>query len=88
MAEVFADRGEIVRCERGHEICTVRSRLFFGDIAAGPLQFHEWRQPEPHADDRLPLRCAECGAPYIKTINDHPRAGLQVHFDDGWRGGE
>lgn len=72
---IYAKKGDIVTCERGHHICT-----FLRDVGVGEgwdsTAMGDWRQPEQKKGTVF-QPCAICGARWYK--------GPYLHFPDGWR---
>jgi hypothetical protein len=70
MSDPVLRQGDVVTCENGHEVCTVRADLFPETLNWGSY-FVNWRQHEPVTGDPTPLWCAICGAAYmVQTIED------------------
>jgi len=72
---VYARKGEIVTCERGHHIFTFLRDIKVGDPFDPNVQ-GDWRQPEPKRGT-VSQPCKLCRARWFK--------GTYFHFPDGWR---
>lgn len=77
--KLYADKGEWVRCENGHQICKAARVIHFGDLQNPQEDWTDWQQPEPAIGTLAKnIKCSVCGA---RWYSDH---GL-FHFADGWR---
>ena len=74
--DVYAKRGEVVTCERGHVICAM-----LRDVSRGELfddsAFGDWQMKKPDVGQFPIPRCERCGARWCM--------GMQYHFHNGWR---
>lgn len=75
MRHLYAKKGDVVTCERGHHIVTFSRDVRWGEMF-DPKALVDWQQPEPKIGEIAP-RCVQCGAMWC--------AGNQYHFEDGWR---
>ena len=75
---VFANAGEKVTCENGHEIATMSHTIHVGDIFNRD-DFVNWKQREPAAGT-MSQPCEICGKRWFD--NEFPQ---KFHFAGGWR---
>lgn len=73
----YARAGDIIVCEKGHEICTFIELVWYGDDQRPASQIGHWRQRKPEIGEFPIPGCAVCGAPFT--------TGMHYHFKKGWR---
>lgn len=71
----YALKGEWVTCAQGHKIVQLERDVQYGE-GFDPTVFVNWQQACPVMGEVL-HPCAECGGNFY--------AGMQFHFNDGWR---
>lgn len=84
MGDLYAKAGEIVTCENGHEIATVRQDIFrYTRAKRDQFSWREGAEPElctPYSANV----CPHCGGRYIAV---NAVKGTVMHFaEGGWRG--
>lgn len=77
----FAEAGEIVTCENGHEICAVAVPLH-RETALSTAHFTDWKIPEPKKGSAIEP-CPQCGGAYITEGPNF--GGLSLHVSGEWR---
>lgn len=78
--ERFAEAGEIVTCENGHEICTVLADLHRGQKVQAEM-FGDWQEGQIKGEAGNAIATCHCGALFVKQQG----TGFALHFPDGWR---
>lgn len=78
MEPLYAEKGEIVRCENGHAVCEMAADVFVGD-AWRVLQLKNWQRP---GMQNLASGPCSCGS---RFFGPHASAGNCLHFHNGWR---
>ena len=83
---MFIEKGSIVTCENGHEICECAEDISSGDVVRAS-QFHNFKNknikplPKETIGD-FKFRCNKCGGQWVKTF---PYGRINLYLKDkGW----
>jgi|SRR6202035_1763888 len=74
--DIYARKGELITCERGHIICAMQKTVKRGDPFIGD-EFCDWQMKKPYRGQHPIPRCEKCGALWC--------LGLNFPFMQGWR---
>lgn len=72
---LYAEKGEIVRCENGHAVCEIAQDIFVGEMQNPQTHFKNWRIKKSQKGTMCAL-CL-CGSKFFSHNN--------LHFSNGWR---
>lgn len=79
---LWARKGEVVTCVKGHPICIIARDIYVGDPRQSD-HFENWKDPEPSRDANVAeITCKRCRGRWLRG---NPREGYAFHFRDGWR---
>lgn len=74
--------GTVVACDSGHKIAEVVAQISLNGKFLPHKQLGKFVVPEPAPTDTFPMRCPDCGAPWMVST---PSKGVLIHFEQlGW----
>jgi hypothetical protein len=79
---IWARKGEVVTCIKGHPICAISRDIYVGEARMGN-HFTDWQQREPDRSASVAeIRCERCRGVWLRG---NPKDGYAFHFSEGWR---
>ena len=78
MGRLYAQNGEQITCENGHEICSAAKDIHLGTTVSVE-SFQDWKIEAPKVGDAIDGRCPICGAYWMN------KTGWELHVGNEWR---